>query len=223
MSTLERHLAEELQRRAGDVPPAMGNLERVRRVGRHRLMASRLASLVVLTAVTVAASLVLTGRPATGRPVADGGMAIEDMVALTPLEATTLTVKCLQGKGIAVVQDDEAIMFAADTVTTSVYDRAVATCENELRGAGYLLPKDNPEYLRVGYVQFLALADCYRAAGILVPDPPSLDAFVAARRAGIPTWSPQQDAIRIAGLEAAQAAEEGCVLPTPEEVWAEDE
>jgi hypothetical protein len=223
MSTLERRLADELRRRAGDLPPAMGNLERVRRAGRLRLMASRLTSLAVLTAVAVVASLALTGRPATGTPAADGGAAVEDLVALTPVEATTLTVQCLRGKGLVVEQDEEAIQFRGEDATTSMYDEAFQACQNELRRAGYLLPEDNPEYLRVGYAQYLALAECYRAAGIDVPEAPPLEDFVAARRADIPTWSPQQAAIRIAGFDAAMAAEEGCVLPTPEEVWAGDE
>jgi hypothetical protein len=223
MSTLERRLTDELRRRAGDLPPAMGNLERVRRSGRHRLMASRLASLAVLTAVAVVASLALTGRPATGTPAADGGVVFEDMVALTPFEATTLTVQCILSKGIAVEQEGWAIHFSAENASTAAYDHALEACHNELRRAGYLLPEDNPEYLRVGYAQYLALAECYRAAGIDVPEAPPLEEFVAARRADIPTWSPQQDAIRIAGLEAAQAAEKGCVLPTPKEVWAGDE
>jgi hypothetical protein len=223
MNTLERRLAEELQRKAGDLPPAMGNLERVRRAGRHRLMASRLASLAVLTAVAVVASLALTGRPATGTPAADEGVAVEDLVALTPLEATTLTVQCILSKGIAVEQEGWTIHFSAENASTAAYNQALAVCESELRRAGYLLPGDNPEYLRVGYAQYLALADCYRAAGIPVPEAPPFEDFLAARRADIPSWSPQQDAIRIAGMEAAQEAEKGCVLPTPQEVWGGEE
>jgi hypothetical protein len=90
----------------------------------------------------------------------------------------------------------------------------------ELRGAGLLLPGDDPEHLLVLYAQYEALAECYRAAGIQVSDPPGPDESVDARRAGIPGWSPQAEAIRRVGVDTATRAERACGIPTPEEIMS---
>jgi hypothetical protein len=221
MNTLEHQLVDELHRQADRLPPRSGDLERVQRVGGRWLLAARVASVAgvaVMAVAVVAVAAVLRGGADPDRLAAGGHTVFEDGFALTPQETTTQLVDCLQGRGLDVVQAGDAISYDNRVVSDFDFESSLAACEAELRGAGSLLPGDNPENLRVLYAQFEALAECYRDAGIHVSDAPGLDEFVDARQAGIPAWSPQTEAIRQVGVEDATQAERVCDIPTPEEV-----
>lgn len=219
MNTIEEQLAHELQQEAHDLPAASGDLQRVRLVGRRWLIASRVASITAVAAIAVlavAGSVALHGKPSEG--VAAGGRIVfENGYALTPTETASLLVECLRDRGLDVTQSSSAIEYDNRIVTDGEFEAAVSVCGAELRGAGFLLPGDNPDHLQVLYAQYVALAECYREAGIQVSDAPTLDDFIDARQAGIPTWSPQGEAIRRSGIDAADQAERGCAIPTPQQ------
>jgi hypothetical protein len=222
MNTLEHELVDELHRQADGLPPRSGDLERVQRVGGRWLLAARVASVAgvaVMAVAFVAATAVLRGGGTDPDGLATGGRTVfEDGYALTPQETTTLLVDCLQGRGLDVVQVGDAINYDNRVVSELDFETGLAECETGLRGAGFLLPGDNPENLRVLYAQFKALAECYRDAGIQVSDAPGLDEFVDARQTGTPAWSPQTEAIRQVGVDDATRAERVCGIPTPEEI-----
>jgi len=225
MSTAETRIAQELQRQATMLPPTSGDLPRVHRLGRHRLLVNRIAAVAgVAVLVAVAATGVAALRTGSDTSLVGTRFVFEDGYAATPNETTTLLTECLQDRGLDVSldvsQSDYAITFDR-VVSDAAFRNGITACEAELRGAGYLLPSDNPENIQVAYAQFEALAECYRAAGIEISDPPDIEEFIDNRQAGIPTWSPQAEAIRQVGIEAASAADRTCHIPTPEEVRSE--
>jgi DNA-directed RNA polymerase specialized sigma24 family protein len=176
---------------------------------------------------TIVAFLAVTGaialRGGSSSVVGDGGRIVfEDGYALTPAETTTLLVECLQERGLDVTESSGGINYDNRNVARSDVEAGVSACEAELRGAGFLLPGDNPENLTVLYLQFEALAECYRSAGIPTSDPPTVDEFIDARQAGIPTWSPQTEAIQHSGVDATTRAEQNCDIPTTEQFRVDD-
>jgi len=224
VNTIEEQLTQELQRQADSLPATSGDLQRVHRAGRRRLLASRVASTMT---VTIVAFLAVTGaialRGGSSSVVGDGGRVVfEDGYALTPAETTTLLVECLQDRGLDVTESSGGIIYDNRNVARSDFEAGVSACETELRGAGFLLPGDNPDNLTVLYLQFEALAECYRNAGIPTSDPPTVDEFIDARQAGIPTWSPQSEAIQHSGVDATTRAEQNCDIPTPEQFRVHD-
>ncbi|MFZ0625852.1 MAG: hypothetical protein WAN34_05090 [Acidimicrobiia bacterium] len=141
--------------------------------------------------------------------------------ALSEHETATLMVKCLQEQGLDVTQRGNGIEFDDRIVSESDFEAESQSCRARLRAAGFLLPGDNPDNIKVGYAQYEALADCYRSVGITISEAPPLDQFIDDYQFGTSLWSPQDQAIQQVGRDATQAAENGCHIPTPEEVWSD--
>lgn len=222
MNTLEDRLAEELGRQADELPDHSGDLERVQRIGGRRVHVQRMASIAGVAAVTigiVATAVILNPGINRADNVTPGARTVfEDAYALTPYETATLLVECLADHGLDVAQAGDSIEFDDRAVAPEEFETETAACQAELSGAGFLLPGDNPDDLRILYAQFQALAHCYEGAGIEISDPPLLDEFIDARQQGAPAWSPQTEARHQVGSEAVTEAERTCSIPTPEQL-----
>lgn len=215
---IEEQLTDELQRQADRVPAASGDFQRVRRVGSRRLLASRVASIAGIAAtmfVVIAAAVMLQGRASETNVAADG---VEGTYALSPHETSTRLVDCLQERGLEVTQAENGITYDNRVVSDDEFELGIDECQDDLRRSGFLLPGDNPEHLEVLFAQYQELAECYREAGIDISQAPDLDTFIEARQEGASVWSPQTEAIRQIGREEVTQAEEGCAMPTPEQV-----
>lgn len=215
---IEEQLADELERQADRVPAASGDLRRVRRVASRRLLVSRVASIAGIAAamfVVIAAAVMLQGR-ANETDVASAG--VEGGYALSPNETTTMLVDCLQQQGLDVTQSGNGITYDNQVVADDEFELGVKECQDSLRRSGFLLPGDNPEHLEVLYVQYQTLAECYRGAGIEISQAPDLDTFIEARQEGASVWSPQTEATRQVARDEVAQAEQGCAIPTPEQV-----
>lgn len=223
MKAVEAHLAQELQRQATTLPTASGDLPRVHRLGRRRLLVIRFTTVAAIAVILAAtATGVVDLRTGSDTSLVGARFVFEDGYTATPNEATTLLTECLQDHGfdvsLDVSQSDYAITLDNRVVSDAAFEGGMTICEAELRSAGFLLPGDNPDNLAILYAQFEALAECYRAAGIEISDPPDMEEFVDNRQADIATWSPQAEAIRQVGIEATSAADRTCHVPTLEEV-----
>lgn len=218
MTSMEKQLADELQRQADRVPAASGDSERVHRVGSRRLLVSRVASIAGVAAtmfVVIAAAVMLQGR-ANETGLASSGD--QGSYALSPNETTTMIVDCLQQQGLDVTQSDNGITNDNRVVTDDEFELEVEECQDRLRRNGFLLPGDNPEHLEVLYAQYQALAECYRGAGIEVSPAPDVNTFIEARQEGASVWSPQMEATRQVGRDEVTQAEKDCAIPTPEQI-----
>lgn len=217
MTKLEERIRESLNA-AADSLPETGVVTTGRSSWRPR-------GIVIGTAMAIVVAVVIGGTAMVWNSsigASDVGAApavFDDGYALSPYEMATLMVKCLQEQGLDVTQEGNAIGFDDRVVSESDFETTSQACKARLRAAGFLLPEDNPDNLRVLYQQYEALADCYRSAGIEISDAPSVEVFIETYRSGTGSWSPQAEARETVGIETSQAAELGCHIPSAEEIW----
>jgi hypothetical protein len=142
--------------------------------------------------------------PATPAPAADFG---ENMVG------------CMSAKGWDVGVDAQGRMTTPhDGVPNSQIEQYRNDAQECLANFGYDKFTITPEMASSFYDKQVALAQCLRGLGYVIPDPPSREAYVEELvNTGGASWFPWQavqDAVHAGDSNASKAAEAVCPQPT---------